>query len=63
MIASLAAIREGKIVAKIEPVDGGEDQRAAFLALRRDVEVQLDRILKVSWGLNDVDGNSCGWGR
>lgn len=45
LFASIVAMQEGKIVAKIEGNDGGAEQRDALLALRRDVEVQLDGIL------------------
>lgn len=47
LFASIVALKDGVIVAKIEPYVGGKDQREAFLALRKDVEVKLDGILQV----------------
>ena len=47
IVASLAAIKENKIVAKIEPSNGGTSQKEAFLALRRAVEVRLEEVLQV----------------
>jgi hypothetical protein len=39
------AEREGIIKAQVEPVEGGKDQADAFKALRRHIEMALDRIL------------------
>lgn len=47
LYASIAAIKDGKIIAKIDPSTGGAEQRNAFLALRREVEMKLERILQV----------------
>lgn len=47
------------IRAKIEPEADGEDQLQAFTALRKDVEMKLDRILMaVPEQLHDVGGAS-----
>lgn len=67
LIASVVAMREGKIIAKVEPAAGGAELRDAFLALRRHVEVRLDRILQVRgflafFGLpvlRDLEGGFC----
>ena len=40
------AFEDGTIRAKIEPFAGGRTQRDAFLALKRTVEIQLDRLLQ-----------------
>lgn len=45
MIARIVAVKDGVIRAKIEPEEDGEDQLQAFSALRKDIEVKLDRIL------------------
>lgn len=39
------AEKEGIIKTKIEPAADGRDQAEAFNALRRDIEMRLDRIL------------------
>ena len=46
LVASIVAVKDGVIKAKIEPAMGGADQTEAFKALRKDVEVKLDRILQ-----------------
>jgi len=46
IVARLVAAKDGIIRAKIEPEADGEDQRTAFLALKRDIEVKLDQILQ-----------------
>ena len=46
IIARIVAIKEGVIRAKIEPTTDGANQTEAFKAFRRDIEVQLDRILQ-----------------
>lgn len=46
IIARIVAIKDNVIRAKIEPIADGEDQTEAFKAFKRDVEVQLDRILQ-----------------
>lgn len=46
IIARLVAMQNGKITAKIEPESDGSDNREAFLALKKDVEVRLDRVLQ-----------------
>ena len=40
------AVKDGVIRAKIEPALDGTDQKEAFYALRKDIEVKLDRILQ-----------------
>lgn len=45
IVARLVAEKDGVITTKIEPAGDGRDQAEAFNALRRDVEVRLDRIL------------------
>ena len=44
--ASLVAIKDGVIRAKIDPGLDGKTQAEAFMAFRKDVEMRLDRILK-----------------
>ena len=46
MVARVVAEREGVIKAQIEPAMDAKDQAEAFKALRRHVELQLDRILR-----------------
>lgn len=46
IVARLVAVKDGVIKAKIEPRADGKDQREAFLAFKKDVEVRLDRILQ-----------------
>ena len=46
LIASIVAFQDGAIRAKIEPLTGGRTQRDAFLALRKTIEMKLDRILQ-----------------
>ena len=46
VVARIVAIRDGTIKAKIEPEAGGVDQREAFMALKKDVEIKLDRLLQ-----------------
>ncbi|KAF2102787.1 hypothetical protein NA57DRAFT_71772 [Rhizodiscina lignyota] len=46
LIARIVAIKDGVIDAKIEPLMDGEDQVQAFKALRKDVEIKLDRLLQ-----------------
>lgn len=46
IIARIVAVKDGVIEAKIEPVLDGEDQTEAFKALKKDVEVKLDQILR-----------------
>lgn len=45
LVARLVAEKEGIIKTKIEPTADGRDQAEAFNALRRDIEIRLDRIL------------------
>lgn len=45
IVARLVAEKDGVIKTKIEPSTDGRDQAEAFNALRRDVEIRLDRIL------------------
>lgn len=45
LVARIVAEKEGIVKAQIEPEGDGKDQAQAFLALRRHVEIQLDRIL------------------
>lgn len=47
IVARIVAEKEGVVVTKIEPSDDGKDQVEAFMALRRDIEVRLDRILSM----------------
>ncbi|KAK4541387.1 hypothetical protein LTR36_007988 [Oleoguttula mirabilis] len=46
VVARIVAEKEGVILAKIEPVADGKDQKEAFRALKRHVEMKLDRILQ-----------------
>ncbi|KAL9624092.1 MAG: hypothetical protein Q9160_001614 [Pyrenula sp. 1 TL-2023] len=46
MIATLVFMKNGIIEAKIEPTLGGKDKKSAFLAFRRDVEEQLNKLLQ-----------------
>ena len=46
IVARIVAVKDGKIAAKIEPETDGTDQREAFVALKKDIEVKLDRILQ-----------------
>lgn len=46
LAASIVAIRKGVIEAKIVSTIDGADKREALLALRRYVEVKLDRVLR-----------------
>ena len=46
LVARIVAIKEGVIKAKVEPEADGANQEEAFKALRKDVEVKLDRILQ-----------------
>jgi hypothetical protein len=56
VVARLVAQLNGVIRAKIEPEEDGKDQTEAFLALRKDVEMKLERILQaVPSGGEDVD--------
>ncbi|KAK5173827.1 uncharacterized protein LTR77_002508 [Saxophila tyrrhenica] len=52
LVARIVAEREGIIKAQIEPHEDGKDQAEAFKALRRHVELALDKYLK------DVPGAS-----
>lgn len=45
IVARLVAEKEGVIKTKIEPKADGRDQAEAFNALRRDIEIRLDKIL------------------
>ncbi|RMY71021.1 hypothetical protein D0862_14662 [Hortaea werneckii] len=45
LIARIVAKKDGVIHAKIEPVSDGKDQKEAFRALKRHVEMELDAIL------------------
>ncbi|GAB1732271.1 hypothetical protein NU195Hw_Modified_385t1 [Hortaea werneckii] len=45
LIARIVAKKDGVIHAKIEPVNDGKDQKEAFRALKRHVEIELDAIL------------------
>ena len=60
IVARVVAEKEGVIKAQIEPARDGKDQSEAFNALRRDVEISLDRILKDVPGASGgkVDGGS-----
>ena len=46
LVARIVAVKDGVIKAKVEPEVDGADQREAFLALKKHVEVALDRILQ-----------------
>lgn len=46
MVARIVAEKDGRIQAKIEPVGDGKDQKEAFRALKRHIEMLLDRILQ-----------------
>ena len=46
LVARIVAEKEGIVKAQIEPEHDGKDQAEAFLALRRHIEIQLDRILR-----------------
>ena len=46
IVARLVAVKDGVIRAKVEPDTDGGDQREAFLALKKYVEIELDRILQ-----------------
>ena len=46
LVARIVAEKDGIIKAQIEPEDDGKDQVQAFLALRRHVEMRLDRLLQ-----------------
>ena len=46
MVARIVAEREGIVKAQIAPRDDGKDQAEAFRALKRHVEMSLDRILQ-----------------
>jgi hypothetical protein len=46
VVARIVAEKEGIIAAKVEPETDGETQLQAFRALRKDVEIKLDRILE-----------------
>ena len=52
VVARVVAEKGGIIRAQVEPASDGKDQAEAFLALRKHVELQLDRILR------DVPGSS-----
>lgn len=52
MVARLVAEKEGVIKAQVEPNEDGKDQAEALKALRRHIELALDRILR------DVPGAS-----
>ena len=52
LVARIVAEKEGIIKAQVEPHEDGKDQAEAFKALRRHVELALDRILR------DVPGAS-----
>lgn len=58
MVARIVAEKEGIVKAQIAPRDDGKDQAEAFQALKRHVEMSLDRILQhVPGGLpNDSPG-------
>jgi len=45
VVARIVAELDGVIKAKIEPDQDGKDQTEAFKALRKGVEVELERIL------------------
>lgn len=40
------AVKDGVIRAKLEPSNDGVDQRDAFMKLKKDVEIKLDKILQ-----------------
>ncbi|KAK5125399.1 hypothetical protein LTR85_000508 [Meristemomyces frigidus] len=46
VVARIVAEKDGKIQAKIEPVADGKDQKESFRALKKHVELMLDRILQ-----------------
>ena len=46
VVARIVAEKDGVIHAKIEPVADGKDQKEAFRALKRHVEMKLDCILQ-----------------
>ncbi|KAI7346055.1 hypothetical protein KC354_g14426 [Hortaea werneckii] len=52
LVARIVAKKDGVIHAKIEPVNDGNDQKEAFRALKRHVEMELDVILNHVPGAN-----------
>ncbi|KAL9110863.1 MAG: hypothetical protein Q9227_004663 [Pyrenula ochraceoflavens] len=46
IVATLVAMKDGVIEAKIESPMGGKDQRTAFLAFRKEIEVRLESLLQ-----------------
>ncbi|KAK5108709.1 hypothetical protein LTR62_007856 [Meristemomyces frigidus] len=46
LVARIVAQLDGVIRAKLEPEAAGNDQTAAFLALKKDVEIKLEKILQ-----------------
>lgn len=45
-VARIVAVKDGVIRAKLEPGDDGEDHFNAFMKLKKDVEIKLDRLLQ-----------------
>ncbi|KAI6824118.1 hypothetical protein KC340_g10788 [Hortaea werneckii] len=52
LVARIVAKKDGVIHAKIEPGNDGKDQKEAFRALKRHVEMELDVILDQVPGAN-----------
>lgn len=44
-VARIVAVKDNVITAKIEPELDGQGHEEAFMALRKDVEIKLDRLL------------------
>ncbi|KAI7207873.1 hypothetical protein KC333_g9330 [Hortaea werneckii] len=58
LIARIVAKKDGVIHAKIEPANDGNDQKEAFRALKRHVEMELDVILNHVPGANAAASNN-----
>ncbi|KAK3674662.1 hypothetical protein LTR78_005384 [Recurvomyces mirabilis] len=63
VVARIVAQLDGVIRAKLEPDEAGKDQTEAFMALKKDVEIKLERILQaVPDGGDDVEAASAAAG-
>ncbi|GAB1743059.1 hypothetical protein NU219Hw_g8754t1 [Hortaea werneckii] len=58
LIARIVAKKDGVIHAKIEPTSDGNDQKEAFRALKRHVEMELDVILNHVPGASAAASNN-----
>ncbi|RMX92101.1 hypothetical protein D0867_14708 [Hortaea werneckii] len=58
LVARIVAKKDGVIHAKIEPVNDGNDQKEAFRALKRHVEMELDVILNHVPGASAAASNN-----